>query len=1621
MTAPMQTTQELVVDSLSPRMKQIIKAYNITTMQLNSVPVTVFQNKFHSDGRLIASNRLTMDSHYMVSGHDVQILPSALGLSAPFPAVVVFVAKEKNKEEYKNVKGLQVNKWERAIVTSKGEWSNGLFLVNGPLPCEFKYQENIDIDTTKLREDGEQFSIDFSTEYKQQGANTPNKKEGFISYYGVNGEWLVECRYIDFIVSNIRNDQDVTFHLIDGNMIAIRANGFFVGAVAGCRRSPGLPPEPHKIPKQSKTGILHARHETAEPVQVAESVQTEPVQTVETIEQPTENNQPETGDDMKAIVQTIIVSLVLWLEKLGNREKAVAMARQEIVATVDNWNDAFQHLNWHEWKTTCTAEQSQEIALAFRLEHGPIEPPPVETEPAPVAPALVEHTTRKGKVIRGIIRTDCTKEEAKRIDEYTFAKNGGWFIREKYLAELSPVDPAPENTPDTEPADVSPVTVAPVEIEPAGYRKGSTWYGGRYDSTLSTTDICKKIRQHLKDEAKKNPLFVFSRFSVRKDHHRSITIAVLEMGFNPLNPEYVQREKEGKYHHSEPYYTPDGKAFFDRIEELVESYNFDGSDLQSDYFHVNFYKNIRLDYEASKVFRAEIESDLENRVKEYRQSLRDSWPACTQCGEKTDRIHDTEDGEHTGLCWECFYPHYQAEQDAKKEAYRIEAEETARLIAQISDVELMPADEMIMICQPHLNKCCSIAEYNEQRDKGDCDEIQGKITHRAQLTDAQYDIFAENLLASLPWLAGKGGTDSTADLPGTDDLSFFQLTPEQQEEWKARAFSLFVEVTAPNRESIYIDPQGHSYARYVGFSAEPPAGDSPAAIDEATEPESDVIRFEVGKTYSTRSIGDHNCIYSVTIAKRTEKTVTTTEGKVYRPRVRTNHEGQTVETISAGNYSFAHSWDATDDKVLLRDWEQPAAIEKKKQAEQMDKAMVAVENLLAGVPIDEVMEQWERENGPIAEPVPAVTPSPAKASTDCAPVNRWNNQTPAGTTGPDAVKVAPVEKPVTSDNRRELWREQGARTEKRSKMPCVEILPTAHPNVPAAVQSCSTGHLAQRIEAKKETFTLAPVQATKQAKGARPVPVQDLPEKDEAFYPTPANLAHAMTMKIKGNPRTILDPSAGKGNLLDSVKDSYTHRSAALYAIEIDNNLRSILQGKGHKVIDSDFLAWSGPDKFDLILMNPPFNRGAEHLLKAIDTMYNGQIVCLLNAETLRNPCTNTRKELARRLEELGAEIEYKPRQFMQAERRTPVDVALINIIIERKVEDDLFEGANDTAEICSETIEDRHEVSTGKRIEELVARYNEVVRLTVETIVNFYRNHNTVGRYIGLNREPTGNWSPKKGYELTAKVQETVNSTVRTIRTDYWRMTLDLPEVKDRMTQKRRKEFEEKLRQNEHMDFTERNIRQFLINLIDGYTKTLEEGVLEVFDRLTIRNSYHEELHTKNIHYFNGWKTNNAYRVGQRVIVPVGGGYDGPFSSWGGKWKLDWTAARSLDDIDLVLSYFNGGREHVKLSDAIKAAFDRGEQSGRSTFFQFKAHKKGTLHLTFLDENILRRFNVAACRGKGWLPGDYGQKPFKDMTPAEKSTVQSFEAGGVEAYNANVGRALFDATINTIQLLEAA
>lgn len=62
-----------------------------------------------------------------------------------------------------------------------------------------------------------------------------------------------------------------------------------------------------------------------------------------------------------------------------------------------------------------------------------------------------------------------------------------------------------------------------------------------------------------------------------------------------------------------------------------------------------------------------------------------------------------------------------------------------------------------------------------------------------------------------------------------------------------------------------------------------------------------MAKFESGKTYTTRSVCDSNCIVSVEVVSRTAKTIKTAEGKTMRIAL---YEG--VEFVKPwGSYSMA--------------------------------------------------------------------------------------------------------------------------------------------------------------------------------------------------------------------------------------------------------------------------------------------------------------------------------------------------------------------------------------------------------------------------------------------------------------------------------------------------------------------------------------------------------------------------------------------------------------------------------------------------------------------------------------------------------------------------------------------
>jgi hypothetical protein len=56
--------------------------------------------------------------------------------------------------------------------------------------------------------------------------------------------------------------------------------------------------------------------------------------------------------------------------------------------------------------------------------------------------------------------------------------------------------------------------------------------------------------------------------------------------------------------------------------------------------------------------------------------------------------------------------------------------------------------------------------------------------------------------------------------------------------------------------------------------------------------------FKTGKTYTTRSIGDHNCIISITVDSRTAKTI----------KAKINGENKTLRIKERDGFEFVMPW-----------------------------------------------------------------------------------------------------------------------------------------------------------------------------------------------------------------------------------------------------------------------------------------------------------------------------------------------------------------------------------------------------------------------------------------------------------------------------------------------------------------------------------------------------------------------------------------------------------------------------------------------------------------------------------------------------------------------------------------
>ena len=536
--------------------------------------------------------------------------------------------------------------------------------------------------------------------------------------------------------------------------------------------------------------------------------------------------------------------------------------------------------------------------------------------------------------------------------------------------------------------------------------------------------------------------------------------------------------------------------------------------------------------------------------------------------------------------------------------------------------------------------------------------------------------------------------------------------------------------------------------------------------------------------------------------------------------------------------------------------------------------------------------------------------------------------------------------------------------------------------------------------------------------------VVEYADEGKEFYPTPPSLAEKMLEGIDWSlVHSILEPSAGKGDLvfaLDrAVRKDCAERHGGYYSkyakkengffvdcIEIDRDLRAILRDRLKeleeesdyqvgRIVGDDFLKFRGYTQYNLIVMNPPFSEGALHLLKALEMQkYGGDIVCLLNAETIRNPFSEQRRNLKKLLDRYGAEIEFVQDAFKEAERKTDVEVAIVKVSIPYEAEEsDIYERMKKAESMEDDSFRnaDVLDLDVTDYIRSAISHFNVEVRSGLE-LIRQYRN---LAPYIVNSFDENDAYAGDSILHLRLGKGDmcTVNGFVEAVRLKYWKALLNNPKFTGKLTSKARERYTDDVLRLKYYDFNEFNIGVLSADIMANVRKSIEEEIGVMFDRLTEEHSYIGET-SKNRHYYSGWCTNKAWKIDKKTIMPC----YGIFSEWSGK-PYEYKAIDLLEDIEKVLNYFDGNMTaDVSLARRIRMAFDDGQTKNiHLKFFKVTFYKKGTCHITYTCPELIERFNIYAAQSRSWLPPAYGKKKYEDMTPGEQSVVDEFQ--GKEAY----------------------
>lgn len=179
------------------------------------------------------------------------------------------------------------------------------------------------------------------------------------------------------------------------------------------------------------------------------------------------------------------------------------------------------------------------------------------------------------------------------------------------------------------------------------------------------------------------------------------------------------------------------------------------------------------------------------------------------------------------------------------------------------------------------------------------------------------------------------------------------------------------------------------------------------------------------------------------------------------------------------------------------------------------------------------------------------------------------------------------------------------------------------------------------------------------------------------------------------------------------------------------------------------------------------------------------------------------------------------------------------------------------------------------------------------------------------------------------------------------WDVLVDTLGIKNVMSVAKRKLFDEQLKRGELPPVSEQTIVAILIGLADQAKDFARDAAREVFDLLRPRG-----------HWGGQYATNNAFRVGRRVILPwkVELGY-------GGGFRVHYGCEQTLTAIDGVFHLLDGKGIMRENKGPLVAAINATDRTGRgeTAYFRFKCFKNRNLHLEFKNLELVKQLNLLA------------------------------------------------------------